>query len=1100
MRAARPVEVGPFSLDEPLGQGGMGAVWRGLHRREQVPVAIKVVHSTFAGDPWFLERFRAEVRAMARLDHPNIVTVLDYGEITEREAELDPASGFPVGSPWLAMELIEGRGLLGLTGRLDWGRVEQILQGLLAGLAHAHARGVLHRDIKPGNIVVAADRAVLLDFGLATTHGELTDPEVLGPGVGTAAYMPPEQVRGQAGRYGPWSDLYSLGAVGWALVTGQPPFGRGRSIEALLEAQLHAPLPPLFPLPPSSLPAASPDVARAAVPEGLQAWLGRMLAKDPAHRFQRAADAAGALSHIGPPGAAATGWRRPLPSSPAAGERRRPSMRLVGAGLGLFGLRRLPVVGREAAQRGLWESALDLDRGAGGIVLLQGPAGCGKTSLARWLGERLHELGVADVVEGVHGQRAAAADGLGPALGRWLRVTGLGLEEAREQLRDELGPIEEPLLAEALALTTAEGQRARPFASAVERYAATRRLLLACAARRPIVVRLDDVQWGLDSLAFIRHFVSREAFGRCPVLFLLTARELTPESAADQQLAALLSTPLARRIEVGPLAPGWRQTLIREHLRVEGDLARDIEQRTGGNPLFAVQLVGDWVQRGLLVPGETGFRLRDGASAELPDDLHSLWQQRLGAALEGMERGEREAVEVAATLGMSVDRAEWAVACRAVGAWASPRLMEALLSRGLVQSEGEGQWSFIHAMLRESVLREAEAGQRSARWHQAAADMLRPRLERNPALALRLGRHLRLVGAFEEALEPLSRGAWQCVRDSEYQAAEVALAEREELLDRLGLPPLDRRRVEGAIMGARVARRRGALDRARRLTEEAERDARASGQGDLLVEALRERSRLDWHAGRRRAALGALLEATELAQDPPARAWCLRDQGLLLAELGEDDRARPPLEVAVQAFEDEPFGRATAEVALARLCHRAGLPFEAHLRAAEAGFSQSIRSQEPAHARVGLGDVARLSGDLPTAEAHYRAALDRFRDLGAPGSDAAAFHLVGVLLRQGKGAEANDQSRALLRSLLEEARGGRLLAAYVCEAAVAAVRGQWRTFDRLLVAAQADLRRTELDADSREMLDFAAGIAEQAGDLPRAAAARGLSRAPRPRA
>jgi hypothetical protein len=83
---------------------------------------------------------------------------------------------------------------------------------------------------------------------------------------------------------------------------------------------------------------------------------------------------------------------------------------------------------------------------------------------------------------------------------------------------------------------------------------------------------------------------------------------------------------------------------------------------------------------------------------------------------------------------------------------------------------------------------------------------------------------------------------------------------------------------------------------------------------------------------------------------------------------------------------------------------------------------------------------------------------------------------------------------------LEEARGGRLLAAYVCEAAVAAVRGQWRTFDRLLVAAQADLRRTELDADSREMLDFAAGIAEQAGDLPRAAAARGLSRAPRPRA
>jgi len=129
-----------------------------------------------------------------------------------------------------------------------------------------------------------------------------------------------------------------------------------------------------------------------------------------------------------------------------------------------------------------------------------------------------------------------------------------------------------------------------------------------------------------------------------------------------------------------------------------------VDERTGGNPLFAVQLVGDWVYRGLLEAGPQGFVLRPGVVVQLPDDLHEVWSGRVSRLLEGKPKGTREALEIAAALGSSVDSREWAEACKAASVPCPPALAESLVANRLAVRNQEG-WDFVHAMLRESLER-----------------------------------------------------------------------------------------------------------------------------------------------------------------------------------------------------------------------------------------------------------------------------------------------------------------------------------------------------------------------------------------------------------
>jgi hypothetical protein len=202
-----------------LGHGGMGVVYRAVDQQSGAEVAIKLLRGTTAGKADADQRFRLEAAAGARLTHPNCVGVIDYGE--------SDAGCF------LVMELVEGEALgdhLGEGGHLAWRDALHVTAHLLRGLAHAHAQGVLHRDIKPDNIIITtragdARFARLLDFGIAKLlSGEGADVRLTATGIiiGTPRYLSPEQAVG--GTIGPSTDLYSLSAVLFEMLTGRPPF------------------------------------------------------------------------------------------------------------------------------------------------------------------------------------------------------------------------------------------------------------------------------------------------------------------------------------------------------------------------------------------------------------------------------------------------------------------------------------------------------------------------------------------------------------------------------------------------------------------------------------------------------------------------------------------------------------------------------------------------------------------------------------------------------------------------------------------------------------------------------------------------------------
>ena len=206
--------LGRYRVEELLGEGAMGQVFRGLHEHLDLTVAIKILHA--AGTPDILGRFEREARLMARVRHPNTVAVQDYGFLED-------------GSPCLVMEYIEGEPLeerLKRLGALPWPDAVRLAQGLLAGLEALHAAGVLHRDLKPSNVVMApGDPEIpkLIDFGIARpTDGEGSRITRTGVLVGTPAYMAPEQIL--CTRLGPRTDLFSLGFMLYELLTGDLPF------------------------------------------------------------------------------------------------------------------------------------------------------------------------------------------------------------------------------------------------------------------------------------------------------------------------------------------------------------------------------------------------------------------------------------------------------------------------------------------------------------------------------------------------------------------------------------------------------------------------------------------------------------------------------------------------------------------------------------------------------------------------------------------------------------------------------------------------------------------------------------------------------------
>ncbi len=275
---------GRYRLDERIAGGGMGDVWRGTDDVLGRTVAVKILLPALLEDPGFAERFRGEARTMATINHPGVVDVYDYGS--------DPVVG-----AYLVMEYVEGDALsrtLGRVGRLTPGRTMALVAQAADALQAAHDKGIVHRDVKPGNLLVRPNGTlVLTDFGIARSAivGQLT---VAGSVLGTASYISPEQASGSVAT--PLSDVYALGVVAYQCLAGRRPFEGDNPLEIAMKHVREQPPP---------LPADIPPPVRAIVE--------RAMAKDPAARFPTAA-ALGQVARRTAAGLAGTG--APAPVSP----------------------------------------------------------------------------------------------------------------------------------------------------------------------------------------------------------------------------------------------------------------------------------------------------------------------------------------------------------------------------------------------------------------------------------------------------------------------------------------------------------------------------------------------------------------------------------------------------------------------------------------------------------------------------------------------------------------------------------------------------------------------------------------------------------------
>ncbi|GAB4430786.1 MAG: hypothetical protein Kow002_19130 [Anaerolineales bacterium] len=264
MSFAEGENIGPYRIIEKLGQGGMATVYKAYHAKLDRYVAIKVLHPAFGEDQSFEARFQREARVVARLDHPNIVPVYDYAEHEHR--------------PYLVMKFIEGVTLKARLedGKLSGEEIVKVIDSVGAALAYAHEQGILHRDVKPSNVLLASDGQIYLaDFGLAriAQAGEstLSSDSIMG----TPQYISPEQARGDKD-LDSGTDIYSLGVLLYELVAGQVPFSADTPF-SIIHDHIYTPLP-------------MPRAVNPDVPEAVERVLLKALAKDRTDRFENVSE------------------------------------------------------------------------------------------------------------------------------------------------------------------------------------------------------------------------------------------------------------------------------------------------------------------------------------------------------------------------------------------------------------------------------------------------------------------------------------------------------------------------------------------------------------------------------------------------------------------------------------------------------------------------------------------------------------------------------------------------------------------------------------------------------------------------------------------
>jgi tetratricopeptide (TPR) repeat protein len=521
-----------YRLQEQLGAGGMGAVYRAYDRLSQTHVALKQVtvppellefmsRASFGTSSGLWTALAEEFRTLSSLRHPHIISVLDYGFDAEHQ-------------PYYTMELLrKPQNLIKHSEeRLLDDKLTLIIQ-MLQALAYLHRRGIIHRDLKPDNALVVNGQVKVLDFGLAVARGQQSASDFP---AGTFHYMAPEILVG--GDVTESADLYAVGVMAFQLLSGDYPFDKNRSLEAQVTAIIEQP----------------PNLSLLKANDALVAVVGKLLAKTPDRRYASANDAIEALCK-------AAG----LPTPPETQAIRESFVQAA------------EFVGRKDEMTQLRGALTDAMVGRGSAWLVGGESGVGKSRL-------LEELRTAALVEGALVVRGQAVEGGGLPYQLWrepLRRLVLSIK-----LSDLEAGIFKPLVPDIAVLQ----ERDIPDAPELPGDAGQQRLVLTMLdlfkrQTQPVVLLLEDLQWSSESLEPLKRLaqVSSELALLIVANFRSDERPNLPEELPDMQVIALprLSAQAVAELSAGMLGEGGRAPNIVERL----------QQETEGNTFFMVEVV-----------------------------------------------------------------------------------------------------------------------------------------------------------------------------------------------------------------------------------------------------------------------------------------------------------------------------------------------------------------------------------------------------------------------------------------------------------------------------------------------------------------------------
>jgi tetratricopeptide (TPR) repeat protein len=651
-----------------LGRGGMGVVYRAVHLETAEHVAVKMVRSV---DPRRIERLRREIRALARLVHPLIIRIIYSGESdlgpwyampiltgttlmdhcgamrgTEVEPDMGetlPASAFlgdfeePSDEWWTASMGPRGAGVQASEGELDSEAVEalRIVSSLCSPLAYLHGEGLVHRDLKPDNILINERGApVVVDFGLSGEFGGAVSRERLERRmgvVGTPAYMSPEQIRGDL--VDARSDLYAVGCILYELLTGRPPH-IADTVDGVFRGHLEEEV-----VPPS-------QVRGAPLPPAVDRLVVGLLEKDPLRRLWHADDLAARLDGI------LRGAGVDAVAPPEGFPDARPYLYRPG------------FVGRQAEVDQLGEVIEGLRGGRGAIMLTGGPAGAGKTRLALEVVKRLGQIGalvlVADADATTAEHPLGMLEPIFASIADFCRAGGREMtDEVLGQKRAMLTRFSPALDALPGAHQEAEAQDSIPRVLERARIVAqVWQLIASVVGKGPVALVLDELHHA-DPLTFelLVSVAGGDLAGSVPLLIFGTYR---PEEAPPE-LERLLRTPRVRAVPLPPLDDEGVSAMVANMLGLAYPppaLVRFLTKRAGGNPFAVAEYLGAALESGLLSRDSAGRWVLDDnmgsntlSQMGLPTSIGELIRRRMRALAPPLQ----ELLAIASVAGGPID-------------------------------------------------------------------------------------------------------------------------------------------------------------------------------------------------------------------------------------------------------------------------------------------------------------------------------------------------------------------------------------------------------------------------------------------------------------